>query len=106
MNRQNLPAHICSKMNELGFAADFMDASMEAWKKQSATGYIMISAHDTGARPLFPNNNLHADVDAKVWAVRDCDADLAFRDERKGLTLEEAITMGAAFEGAHQKSSL
>ncbi len=51
MNRQNLPAHICSKMNELGFAADFMDASMEAWKKQSSTGYIMISAHDTGARP-------------------------------------------------------
>src|SRR6266853_3745954 len=66
------------------------DLSKEAWKKQSATGYIMISAHDTGARPLFPNNNLHADVDAKVWAVRDCDADLAFRDKEKGLTLEEA----------------
>jgi GT2 family glycosyltransferase len=100
MNRQNLPAHICSKMNDLGFAADFMDASGEAWKKQSATGYIVISAHDTSARPLFPNNNLHAALDAKVWAVRDCDADLAFRDEKRGLTLEEAIAMGTVFEKA------
>ena len=106
MNRQNLPAHICSKMNELGFAADFMDASMEAWRKQSATGYIMISAHDTVARPLFPNNNLHAALDAKVWAVRDYDSDLAFRDGKNDLTLEEAIAKGAEFESAHQKSSL
>jgi len=34
-------------MNALGFSADLSGASMEAWRKQSAHGYITISAHDT-----------------------------------------------------------
>jgi hypothetical protein len=54
MNKQALSAHIGSKMNALGFSADFTGASMEAWKKQSANGYMTISAHDTEAKPLFP----------------------------------------------------
>jgi len=106
MNRQNLPAHIGPKMDALGFTAGFMDASVEAWKKQSATGYIMPSAHDTGARPLFPKTTLPAALDAKVWAVRDYDSDLAFRDGKNDLTLEEAIAKGAEFESARRKSSL
>jgi hypothetical protein len=36
MNKQALSAHLGSKMNALGFSADFTGASMEAWKKQSA----------------------------------------------------------------------
>jgi hypothetical protein len=54
MNKQALSAHIGSKMNALGFSADFTGASMEALKKQSANGYVTISAHDTEAKPLFP----------------------------------------------------
>jgi DNA-binding response OmpR family regulator len=57
------------RMNALGFSADFTGASMEAWKKQSANGYMTISAHDTEAKPLFPDNTLHAALDAKVWTV-------------------------------------
>jgi hypothetical protein len=30
---------------------------MEAWKKQSANGYMTISTHDTEAKPLFPSTS-------------------------------------------------
>ena len=104
MNRQKFPAQIGSKMNALGYTADFMDASTQAWKKQSATGYVTISAHDTGASPLFPNNCLHADTGAKVWSVRDWNSCLAIRHEQHALTLDEAIAQGAAYEGVQHGS--
>lgn len=106
MNRQNLPAQIGSRMNALGYTAEFIDASSEAWKKQSPSGYVTISAHDTGAAPLFPNNALHADTSAKVWSVRDCNSGHAPGHEQNGLTLDEAIARGAAYESAQRGSHL
>src|SRR5258708_3018443 len=106
MTKRELSAHIGSKMNPLGFTPAFIDPSMEAWKEQSANGYMMISAHDTSAKPLFPDNNLHAALDAKVWTVGHYDSDGTFRDGTNNLTLEEAIAIGAAFESAHQKPLL
>jgi hypothetical protein len=55
---------------------------MEAWKKQSANGYMTISAHDTEAKPHFPDNTLRAALDAKVWTVGDYNADLTSRDRK------------------------
>jgi hypothetical protein len=104
MNKQALSAHIGSKMNALGFSADFTGASMEAWKKPSASGYITISAHDIEAKPLFPDNNLHAALDAKVWTVGNYNADLTLRDRKNDLTLDEAIAMGAAYDSARHSS--
>jgi hypothetical protein len=106
MNRQNLPAQIGSRMNALGYTAEFIDASSQAWKKHGATGYVTISAHDTGATPLFPNNCLHADTSATVWSVRDCDSGHALRQEQHGLTFDEAIAHGAAYESAQRGSHL
>jgi hypothetical protein len=106
MTKRDLSAHIGSKMNALGFIADFSGATMETWRKQSASGYITISAHDTDAKPLFPDNNLHAALDAKVWTVGHYDSDGTFRDGTNNLTLEEAIAIGAAFESARQKPLL
>jgi hypothetical protein len=106
MNRLNLPAHIGSKMNGLGYTAAFIDASRQAWKKQGATGYVTISAHDTGASPLFPNNCLHADTGAKVWSVRDWNSSHAIRQEQHALTLDEAIAQGAAYESVQHGSRL
>jgi hypothetical protein len=100
MNKQALSAHIGSKMNALGFSADFAGVSMEAWRKQSANGYITISAHDTDAKPPFPDNRLHAALDAKVWMVGNYSSDLTLRDGEKDLTLDEAIATGAAYEKA------
>ena len=104
MNSQNIPAQIGAKMNALGYSADFMDASTEAWKKQNATGYVTISAHDTGVRPLFPDNCLHADTRDKVWSVRYCASSLALRQEQHGLTLDDAIAQGAAYESVQHDS--
>ena len=106
MNRQNLPAQIGSRMNALGYTAEFIDASNEAWKKSSLTGYVTISAHDTGAAPLFPNNSLHADTRAKVWSLRECDLGHAPGHEQHGLTLDEAIARGAAYESVRPGSRL
>jgi hypothetical protein len=50
MNKQALSAHIGAKMNALGFSTDFTGDGMEAWKKQSADGYMTISAHEPCAR--------------------------------------------------------
>jgi len=77
---------------------------MEAWKKQSANGCMTISAHDTEAKPLFPDNTLHATLDAKAWTVGDYNADLTLRDRKNNLTLDEAIAMGAAYESARYSS--
>ena len=100
MDKQNLPGTIGEKMNVLGFTAGFMDARTEAWIRQRVTGYIMISAHDAGENPRFPNNNLHAPLEAKVWSVVDCDSNLAPHRAKSDLTLEEAIAQGAAYEAA------
>jgi hypothetical protein len=91
-------------MNALGFSADFSGARMEAWRKQSANGYITISAHDTDAKPLFPDNNLRAALGAKVWTVGSYDSDLTLRDGENDLTLDEAIATGAAYESARHPS--
>jgi hypothetical protein len=104
MNKQALSAHIGSKMNALGFSADFTGAGMEAWKKQSANGYMTISAHDTEANPLFSDNNLHAALDAKVWTVGNYNSELTLRDRKNDLTLNEAIAMSAAYESARRSS--
>jgi hypothetical protein len=106
MNKQALSAQIGAKMNALGFSADFSGAGMEAWRKQSANGYITISAHDNDAKPLFPDNNLHAALEAKVWTVGRYDSDATFHDGTNNLTLEEAIAIGAAFENPRQKPLL
>ena len=82
VNKQALPAHIGSKMNALGFSADFTSAGIETWKKQSTNGHTTIGAHDTSARPLFPANNLHAAPDAKVWAVKYYSSDRTLRGRR------------------------
>lgn len=106
MNRLILPAHIGSKLNGLGYTATFIDASRQAWKKQGERGYVTISAHDTSARPLFPNNCLHADTGTKVWSVRDWNSCHAIRQEQHELTLEEAIAQGAAYETVQHGSTL
>jgi hypothetical protein len=98
VNKQALPAYIGSKMNALGFSADFTSAGIETWKKQSANGHITIEAHDTHAKPLFPANNLHAAPDAKVWAVKYYSSDRTLRSAKKDLTLDEAIATGASYE--------
>jgi hypothetical protein len=98
VNKQALPAHIGSKMNALGFSADFTCAGIETWKKQSANGHTTIGAHDTDAKPLFPANNLHAAPDAKVWAVKYYSSDLTLRSAKEDLTLDEAIATGASYE--------
>jgi hypothetical protein len=98
VNKQALPAHIGSKMNALGFSADFTSAGVETWKKQSANGHTTIGAHDTAAKPLFPANDLHAAPDAKVWAVKYYSSDHTLRSAKKELTLDEAITTGASYE--------
>jgi hypothetical protein len=98
LNKQALPAHIGSKMNALGFSADFTSAGIETWKKQSANGHTTIGAHDTDAEPLFPDNNLHAALDAKVWTVKYYSSDLTLRGAKKDLTLDEAIARGASYE--------
>jgi hypothetical protein len=41
-----------------------------------------------------------------VWTVGDYDSKFILRDGKKDLTLDEAIAMGAAYEGARQKGSL
>ncbi|HET7714848.1 MAG TPA: hypothetical protein VFK86_04410 [Bauldia sp.] len=100
MTTQNLPAEIGSKMNALGYSADFIDATTEAWKKLGKTGYVTISAHDTDPTPLFPNNCLHANTSAKVWSVRCCTPSHALKQERHGLSLNEAVAQGVAYESA------
>ena len=52
MNKQALSAQIGAMMNALGFSANFSGAGMEAWRKQSANGYITISARYDEARAL------------------------------------------------------
>jgi hypothetical protein len=106
VNKQDISARIGSKMNALGYNAIFTSGGMEVWKKQLADGCTTISAHDTDAQPLFPDNHLHAALDANVWTVDDYDSKFILRDGKKDLTLDEAIAMGAAYESARQKGSL
>jgi hypothetical protein len=67
-------------------------------EKKSANGHTTIGAHDLDAKPLFPDNNLHAALDAKVWTVKYYSSDLTLRDAKKDLTLDEAIATGASYE--------
>jgi len=98
VNKQALPAHIGSKMNALGFSADFTSAGIETWKKQSTNGHTTIGAHDMAAKPLFPANNLRAAPDAKVWAVKYYSSDRTLCGAKKDLTLDEAIATGVSYE--------
>jgi hypothetical protein len=98
MNKQALPAYIGSKMNALGFSVDVTSAGIEAWKKPSENGETTISAHDTDDTPLFPDNNLHAAITAKVWTVKHYDAHLTLRDAKENLTLDEALSAAVTFE--------
>jgi hypothetical protein len=52
----------------------------------------------SNAKPLFPDNNLHAALDAKVSTVKYYSSDLTLRGAKKDLTLDEAIATGASYE--------